>query len=309
MCKRNILVFYAGAITCQHNQMMHNSELSGWLKYLHEIIMLSVFAGLMVILPQQTLAQGNLLIMPRRVVFSGAKKTQELNLANIGKDTARFAISLINIRMTENGSFDVIDEPDSNQHFAVKYLRFFPHSVVLGPNESQVIRIQVTRREELLPGEYRSHIYFRAEPGEGALGEPAKADNSGISVHLVPVFGISIPVIIRVGEYSSGITFSGLSVHAVKDSAPSLQVTFNRSGSMSVYGDVLVSFVSAQGKKTQVGMVNGLAIYTPNLTRTFNLPLDGTRGIDYHSGKLHITFSEKSTAKPVKLAEADLVLN
>ena len=288
---------------------MHTSELSGWLGFLHRTVILSVFAGLMMVLPEQTRAQGNLLIMPRRIVFTGSKKTQELNLANIGKDTARFVISMINIRMTESGSFDIINEPDSGQHFAGKYLRFFPHSVVLAPNESQVVRMQVTRSEELVAGEYRSHIYFRAVPSETALGEPVKADHSGISVHLVPIFGISIPVIIRVGESSARITLSGLSVHAVKDSVPSLQVTFNRSGAMSVYGDVQVSFISAQGKKTQVGLVNGLAIYTPNLIRTMTLPLENTKGIDYHSGKLHITFSEKTGAKPVKLAEADLVLN
>ena len=34
-------------------------------------------------------AQGNLVSMPRRVVFEDAKRTQELNIANNGTDTAK----------------------------------------------------------------------------------------------------------------------------------------------------------------------------------------------------------------------------
>lgn len=49
--------------------------------------------------------------MPRRVVFEGAKKYEELNLANTGKDTARYVISLIHVRMKEDGSFIEINEP------------------------------------------------------------------------------------------------------------------------------------------------------------------------------------------------------
>jgi len=69
--------------------------------------------------------QGNLLLMPRRVVFEGAKKYEELNLANIGKDTARYVISLMHVRMKEDGSFEEIKEAGPGENFADKYIRFF----------------------------------------------------------------------------------------------------------------------------------------------------------------------------------------
>ena len=51
-------------------------------------------------------AQGNLLITPRRVVFEGNKRTFDLSLANTGQDTAIYAISVIQIKMTDEGGFE-----------------------------------------------------------------------------------------------------------------------------------------------------------------------------------------------------------
>src|SRR6186713_2777014 len=106
-------------------------------------------------------AQGNLMLMPRRVVFEGSKRYEELSLANTGNDTARYLISLTHLRMNENGGVVLISQPDSGENFADNYVRFFPHSVSLGPNESQTVKIQLTKINQMVPGEYRSHIYFR----------------------------------------------------------------------------------------------------------------------------------------------------
>ncbi len=144
---------------------------------------------LQVFFPLNTEAQGNLLITPRRVVFEGNKRSIDLNLANIGTDTATYAISLIEIRMTGNGGFEPITEPDEDQRFASPYLRFFPRMVTLGPNEAQTVKLQLVKGGTLEPGEYRSHLYFRAVPREKPLGEEeaAVADPSSISVRLTPI--------------------------------------------------------------------------------------------------------------------------
>src|SRR6185503_100157 len=86
-------------------------------------------------------AQGNLEIMPMRVVFEGQKKIVALNLANTGNDTARYVISTLEIRMKEDGTFERIEQPDSGQRFASSYIRFFPRSITLAPQEAQVIKI------------------------------------------------------------------------------------------------------------------------------------------------------------------------
>ena len=151
-------------------------------------------------------AQGNLLITPRRVVFEGTKKSQELNLANTGKDTAKYNVSIVQYRMKEDGSFQEITVPDEGQNFADKFIRFFPRSVTLAPNEAQVVKMQLIKTDQLKPGEYRSHIYFRAVPKQTALGTEEKLkDSTAIGVKLVPIFGITIPVIIKSGESTAKV--------------------------------------------------------------------------------------------------------
>ena len=59
---------------------------------LYDIMIISAMALLIVAASTKIMAQGNLLLTPRRVVFEGAKKSMDLNLANTGKDTARYVI-------------------------------------------------------------------------------------------------------------------------------------------------------------------------------------------------------------------------
>ncbi|SFD78726.1 P pilus assembly protein, chaperone PapD [Chitinophaga sp. CF118] len=258
-------------------------------------------------------AQGNLLVTPRRVVFDGQKKTEELNLANTGKDTAKYVVSIMEIRMNENGTFEQITAPDSGQTFASNYLRVFPRSVILAPNEAQLVKIQLVKTSQLAPGEYRSHIYFRAVPNEKPLGEENHGkDSVAISVTLIPVFGLTIPVIIRVGESTTKVSLSDLSLSMVNDTTPRINIIFNREGNMSVYGDITTEYISPQGKVTQVGFVRGVAVYTPALKRQFHIDLNKVPGIDYHSGKLRVIYAEQANAKTKPgspLAQAEMLLH
>ena len=129
-----------------------------------------LFICLFVLCSSQLMAQGNLLISPTRIVFEGQTRIGELSLANTGQDSAKYSISFVQYRMKEDGNYEEITAPDPGQNFADKNIRVFPRSVMLGPNESQVIKLQLIKTEQLEPGEYRSHIYFRAIPNQKALG-------------------------------------------------------------------------------------------------------------------------------------------
>lgn len=273
------------------------------------IIFIGFFIPLFFAISIQIQAQGNLLVTPRRVVFDGKRKVQELNLANTGKDTARYIISIMDIRMKEDGSFEQIKEPDSGQHFAGNQLRIFPRSIVLAPNEAQVIKVQVAKSDQLEPGEYRSHIYFRAVPSKKPVGEPDMSGKpSEIAVRLTPVFGISIPVIIRTGVPDVKVNISDVSLEWSDPKAPRINLKFNRAGNMSVYGDLTVTHISPKGKMTQVASVKGIAVYTPNTARWFRTDLDQNSSINYHSGKLHIVYKNQKDAGADVLAETEIEL-
>jgi len=274
------------------------------------LIVLTALSGFSFFFSADATAQGNLLITPRRAVFEGSKRSLDLNLANIGQDTATYAISLIQIRMTENGGFESITEPDPDQRFADRNIRFFPRSVTLAPNEAQVVKVQLIRSNELVPGEYRSHFYFRSLPKITPLGEEeVLTDTTTISVRLTPIFGITIPVIIRVGGSNAKVSLYGLSLEMVNDTVPRFSMVFNRTGNMSFYGDLTVDHISPQGRIIRVGIANGVAVYTPNTTRRFQFNLNNVQGVNFRTGTLRVIYTAPSDVKPARYAEAELPLN
>ena len=287
------------------------------------LLLLFSFLGCFLLLPVISIAQGDLLIYPKRLVFDGSKRLQELNVSNNGNDTARYIISVVEIKMKENGSFEMIDQPEPGQRFASKNFRFFPRNVVLGPKETQVVKVQLYKTGELEPGEYRSHIYLRADKEKKPRGEEKTNEAAtGISIRLEPVFGISIPIIIRVGESTTQISLSKVAFQFENDTIPTLTMDINRTGNMSTYGEISVDYVALDGKKTRttsimdfntsgkatrVAFVKGLAVYTPNTVRHLRLLLDKTAGIDYHSGALHIVYKDES-GKIIQLAQEQIFL-
>lgn len=252
-------------------------------------------------------AQGDLLISPLRVSFEGSKKTQEINLANVGKDTATYAISIVDYRMKEDGGFEEVKVPDSGQNFAGPYLRFFPRKVTLAPNEAQVVKIQLIKTAQMDSGEYRSHLYFRAVPDERPLGEKPGKDTAGISIQLKPIFGITIPIIVRVGSYNGNVILSDVEVEMANDT-PKLSFSFNRTGTMSVYGDIVVEHISKSGKTTKVKLVKGVGVYTPINRRKLKIDLDTDKKVDFHKGKLHIVYTQQMSDRSQRQAETEIEL-
>ncbi|WP_146616194.1 fimbrial biogenesis chaperone [Chitinophaga dinghuensis] len=254
-------------------------------------------------------AQGDLMIYPKRVVFDGSKRAQDLGLANTGKDTATYLISFIQIKMNEDGTFENIERPDSGQNFASNYLRVFPRTITIAPKESQAVKLQVINSGNLPPGEYRSHIYFRSVPLPVAAGEKETiTDTTSVSVKLVPVFGITIPVIIRIGEDSTTATISDVGIDFIDPVKPQAVMFLNRKGNMSVYGDLTIDYISATGQKTRAAAIKGVAVYTPLNRRKVRIDLAPSAKIDYHQGRLEVNYESSGGKSPGAIAKQELVL-
>jgi hypothetical protein len=278
-----------------------------WLTDLNSIR--SFIVAITLLVPLFSVAQGDLLITPRRLVFEGNKQIEEITLANTGQDTAYYSISFLQYHMTEDGSFEEITEPKPGQMFADPVLRYFPRSVELAPGESQVVRMQLRRLPNMGEGEYRSHLYFRAVPDERPLGEEnALTDTTAIGIRLTPIFGISIPVIVRIGDLPVSLSLSDLRLDKKEDNSLVLQTTLNREGGKSVYGDLTADYIAPGAAPVNVGVVRGIAVYTPNTLRRFSMPLALPEG-DFSKGKVVVRFSSSNEAKPEVFDEKELILN
>ena len=235
-------------------------------------------------------AQGDLMVMPKRLVFDGSQRSQEVNLVNTGNDSAVYAISFIQYKMKEDGGFEQISEPEENQRFANDFLRYYPRRVSLAPNEAQTVKIQLTRTGNLEDGEYRSHLYFRAVDKQTALGSKEDQENSqDISINIKTVFGISIPVIIRNGKTTSEISLENISLDTSNGNL--LSIDIQRNGNISVYGNLKVDYILEGSEPVTIGMVKGIAVYTPNKNRNFTFALQNVENLDLTKGKLEISYT------------------
>jgi hypothetical protein len=169
--------------------------------------------------------------------------------------------------------------------------------------------MQVRRLPNMEEGEYRSHLYFRAVPKPKPLGEETvTADTNTIGIQLTPIYGIAIPVIVRIGNLFASLTISNVMLERKEMQEPVLKMVFNREGNQSIYGDISVDYVVAGNKPINVGKVKGVAVYTPNTIRRFSLPLTLTQGVDLNKGKLIVRFTSANEAKPQLFDEKELPL-
>jgi hypothetical protein len=268
---------------------------------------ISLILMLFLSISHSAMAQGDLLIFPKRIAFEGIQnRTQNINLTNIGKDTATYKLSYNQIKMDQDGKFFSIEEPESGQHFASPYLRFYPRMITLAPNESQIVKIQLIKTNELQQGEYRSHLYFRAVPKNKVLDKDPTNKSNGLSINLTPVYGLSIANIITIGEATTAVKLSNLLFSKSEDGISTLSLDFNRSGNRSCYGDIQVNHISPEGISVSAATIKGFAVYTPGNLRRTTIKLSTTTKTDYTKGQLQVIYSAQEPS--IKYAEATLRL-
>lgn len=245
------------------------------------------------------IGQGDLLVSPIRIVFEGKKMNQEIVLVNTGRDTATYNVSFIQNRATDNGSYERIETPDPGQHFASDYVRFFPRKFTLAPGEPQILRMQFRRTPDLKDGEYRSHLYFRGEPPVKELGAETDAatEASGISINLIPIYGVSIPVIVRYGEVNVKITSTEPELEMKNDSTALLRFTLLREGNCSVYGNLNILYDGPGNNSEILKVISGVSVFTPNALRNFELEFPRPPGVNFSEGKITVRYSSSNDAK------------
>jgi hypothetical protein len=268
------------------------------------IVTLFLLCGLV----RQISAQGDLLVTPVRVIFDGNKQKEEISLVNIGNDTTTYSVSFLQYNMTEDGKFELIENPGEGQMFADPYLRVFPRKVTLAPHESQVVRLQLRRKPDMTAGEYRSHLYFRADKESAPLSLETKKDSKLMAVQITPVFGISIPVIIRSGEVKVTSTLTEMKVENQQDTISNLNFVINRTGNISIYGDISAEYFPVNGKPFEIGMARGVAVYTSINRRNFSVRLKNSKGVNLDSGKIIVKFTSPKDSPYELYAEKEIVL-
>lgn len=264
-------------------------------------------AALAIAIAPPAQAAGDLLVAPTRLVLDGSRGT-EVVLNNIGSEPATYRISLEIKRMTEAGGLTEIEEADANaiEQAALAMISFSPRRVVLPPNQPQVIRVGVRVPEGVAPGEYRAHMLFRAVPD--AVPVAAKTSDSssagGVAIALTPIYGITIPVIVRVGDLGADATIGKAWVSSDDDGA-AFNFDMTRVGDRSVYGDIEVT---RPGVKDPLLLARGIAIYPEITKRKVSLQVPAELAAIL-KGPVHIRYVEDRELGGGTIDETDAVVN
>jgi len=234
-------------------------------------------------------AQGDLLVAPTRLILNGGGGA-EVILSNIGATPATYRITLELRRMTAEGDLEDVEEASATpaERAALDMIRYAPRRITLPPNQPQSVRISARPPAELPDGEYRVHMTFRAIPDARSVESRSGAEaDGGLSIRLTPIYGVSIPVIVRKGQLASGATLANPAL-VRSNGSQMLKLDIARTGQRSVYGEIRVV---APGVKEPVFLVRGLAVYPELASRTLELPLSPEQAARFR-GPLQIEYRE-----------------
>ena len=248
------------------------------------------------------LAQGDVLVAPTRVILDGRRGT-EVILSNIGAEEATYRISLELRRMTEDGSLiDVAEESiNATETAALEMIRYAPRRISLPPGQPQSVRIAARPGADLPDGEYRVHMMFRAIPKPLPATE-SEGEAAGISIRLVPIYGISIPIIVRHGKVEAQAALYNPRV-VESEHGPILNLNIAREGLSSTYGALRVT--SEGGER--IFEAKGVAVYPEISGRSASFRLTPEQA-GAMTGRLRFEYREMPEAGGGLIAALDTVL-
>lgn len=268
---------------------------------------------LIVLLSLVLKVEANVTVNPTRLILEDGERAATIKLINPADETATYRISFINKEMKVTGEIEEVEasgdrEERLNSYFAQDLVRYSPRQVILPPRQAQIVRVQIMIPADLEAGEYRSHMLFQEIPNQ-AHEENENDGDTGINISLRAIYGVSIPVIIRHGETWSEVEISNLEFNENAESPdPEISLIINRSGNQSVYGDIEVSFLSADGERRTIAAVRGTAIYTDVESRKYNIVLRNTEDVIFKDGTLEVVYKNTSAEGGEVLAKSELEL-
>jgi P pilus assembly chaperone PapD len=267
------------------------------------ILAASLLAAPLIALPTPAQAGvGDLLVAPTRIVLDG-RKGAEIILNNIGDEPATYRVSVEFRRMNEAGELVDVTTPSDSDRKAEDMIVYAPRKVSLAPHEPQAIHISARPPQGLPDGEYRVHLLFRAIPPATPVVQAEGEAPKGVQFKLTPVYGVTIPVIVRLGNLQAKAGIAD--VHLEKgDTGPAVGLDLVRSGTRSTYGEVRVL---RAGIKDPIAIQKGIAIYTELDKRHVSVPIaDAYKGAA--AGPVTVEYIETYDDGTQLLAETQAVL-
>ena len=267
------------------------------------VVMALLTAPLFVAASPAAAGVGDLLVAPTRIVLDG-RKGAEVILNNIGDEPATYRISVEFRRMTPEGVLEDVTEPSAEDKLAQDMIIYAPRRVTLAPHRPQSVRISARPPQGLPDGEYRVHMLFRAiPPATPVASAKSEGEPKGLSFALIPVYGVTIPVIVRLGNLQAKAGIANVHVEK-KEGKAAVALELSRSGDRSTFGEVRV--IKA-GIKEPIAIQRSVAVYKEISTRRVTIPVED-KYLGQLSGPVTVQYVETFSDGTNMIAETQTVL-
>lgn len=271
--------------------------------------------------PVANTVAANLNISPKRVTFDRTGRSATVYIFYQGGAPGAFDISVVDRVMLPDGQILPLAEAEAKpelkdlvarQKSAKAMIMVTPRRATLAPGKGQTIRIRIAP-DPAAPeaaGEFRSHLTVTTipPPDIGLTAEQAAAATPGqLQFVINSVFGLSIPVIVRVGApdvraaiENAKLGYAEVSTDGVTAAKRTAVVNFDlvRVGGSSLFGNLEVR--SSKGRGEPLGVARGVGVYTEIGRRSMQIPLSRAPS---PGETLEVTFSDDDTSPGTLLAK------
>jgi hypothetical protein len=265
----------------------------------------------------------NLNISPKRVTLDRADRTATVYVFNQGTAAATFDIALIDRIMLPDGQILAVSEAQTHPEdkdtldklkSAQGMLVATPRRATLEPGKGQTIRIRASAPAAgSVNGEYRTHLTVTTIPPRdiGLTAEQAAAlSPQELRFQINSVFGLSIPVILRVGAAdvrgsieNVKLATQNVSLDGASPPKPTPVLSFElvRVGPNSLFGNLEVRGSKDKATADPIGAARGIGVYPEIDRRRVQLPL---KRAPQAGEQLEISFKDDDTAPGRLVAKA-----
>ncbi len=198
-----------------------------------------------------------LIVRPTLLFLNSPEKSTSVTVKNTSENLIEVSIEFKYgyFMSDENGILRLMTE-DSLDNFnrsLLSYVRVFPQSFTLGPEEVRTIRIYVDFPKNSVTGEYWARMYVTPK-----ILQKLQVKKSQPTIEVVTV--IDVPVNYRLGNVSTGIILENIFDIKENDGKISFNTLLRRTGNGAFWGSLNIRLLDKSGK-IKGNFVKNISVY------------------------------------------------
>lgn len=206
---------------------------------------------------------------PLRLEFNDGTNSSHVKILNSSKESRSYRVSTYSLRMQENGALMRPDRLTKREAIAKSMVHFSPRITTVPAGESQIVRVAVRRPPGLPAGDY--FTYLNVSPIINANPEEM-TNESDESFSINMNIGLSIPIIVTVGEYSPRVSLKSVRKAFSRKGEKIFIVELEREGPFNSYNAISV-YGAIDGNEKLIAHHKRVVTYVPVREREVKIPL------------------------------------